>query len=124
MNMNNFKSMCLEIEKQLPEFSNEVNCRQKEKERLLILSHISLFAEFTERAILSGNMTTVKKSFELAEKLYKEGDDMIKIGLEHIFLPHLHLQQNHRMYKEAKSMLPFCLLQSYYLLYEHNRIEK
>ncbi|WP_449406409.1 hypothetical protein [Nitritalea halalkaliphila] len=60
----------------------------------------------------------------LAEKLYKKGNDALKLAIEHVYLPHLHLEPNDPMRRHVKALLPFCLLRTYILLYEHHNIEK
>lgn len=44
------------------------------------------FAEYTRTAILEHHFTTVRKCFNLAEKLYSEGDKIVKMCIENIFV--------------------------------------
>lgn len=44
------------------------------------------FAEYTRREIQEHHFVTVRKCFNLAEKLYCEGDKIVKMCIENIFV--------------------------------------
>jgi deoxyadenosine/deoxycytidine kinase len=107
------------LEKELPEFKVEAELTEQEKKRINFFHTIIQFSNYTERMMLSKNFKQVKKCLQIAEQIYKKGDEMIKVSFEHIFIPRLHLELHDQAHNTARTMLPFCLMRTYLLLYNH-----
>lgn len=122
--MENFISITQTIESEIPGLKEEVTLTQEERKRINLFHTIICFSAYTEKMILSGNLNQVKKCMSVAEKLYKSGNETVKVAFEHIYIPRLHLEVADRLHDTVRTMLPFCLMRSYLLLYQHNQLEK
>lgn len=107
------------LERELPEFKEEAELTDTEKKRINFFHTIIQFSSYTERMMLADNFKQVQKCLQIAESIYKKGDEMIKVAFEHIFIPRLHLELHDQVHSKARTMLPFCLMRTYLLLYNH-----
>jgi hypothetical protein len=51
-----------------------------------VYKSVQYFSEYTRWAVLQHNLTIAKKCFGLAEKLYKQGDSIVKNVIENTFV--------------------------------------
>lgn len=119
MNMENFISITQTIENEIPGLRGEVTLTEDERKRINLFHTIICFSSYTEKMILSGNLSQVRKCLTVAEKVYKRGNETVKVAFEHIFIPRLHLEVPDGLHYTVRAMLPFCLMRSYLLLYQH-----
>lgn len=122
--MERFTAITQTIENEIPDLKWEVTLTEDEKKRLNLFHTIINFSAYTEKMILLSNLNQVRKCLTVAEKLYKRGNEMVKVAFEHIYIPRLHLELADRVHETVRAMLPFCLMRSYLLLYQHNQLEK
>ena len=115
--MEQFKDLSITIRSVMPERKKTNTLNKAERKKLHTYQLIVNFAAYTEKLIATGNWIKTKKCFQVAEHIYRNGNEMIKVALEHIFIPRLHLECEDRFHQQARSMLPFCLMRSYILLY-------
>lgn len=69
--------------------------------------------------MLANNFRQVQKCLQIAERIYKKGDEMVKVAFEHIYIPCLHLELHYQPHNTVRTILPFCLMRTYLLLYNH-----
>lgn len=122
--MESFTHITQDIEKELPELKLQDELSKEEKSRVNLFHTLICFSAYTEKMILAGNLTQVKKCLTLAEKLYHRGNEMVKVAFEHIFLPRLHLEIADQAHDRVRTMLPFCLMRTYLILYQPHYLEK
>ncbi len=122
--MEKFTAFTQTLENEIPDLKREVELQEEEMKRINLFHIIVCFSAYTEKMILLENLNQVKKCLMVAERLYKKGNEMVKVAFEHIYIPRLHLEVADRAHKEAKTMLPFCLMRTYMLLYQYNQLKK
>lgn len=107
------------LDKELPELKEEAELTESEKRKINFFHTIIQFSSYTERMMLANNFKQVYKCLQIAERIYKKGDEMVKVAFEHIYIPRLHLELHDQAHNKARTMLPFCLMRTYLLLYNH-----
>lgn len=105
------------IEQELPEVKDDWELTLEEKERLTLLHVLMRFSEECQKHIWAGNFIVLKRCFATAEKIYRQGNDTIKIAFEHLFIPRLQLHLADRNHHMARQLLPYHLLRTYMMLY-------
>ena len=118
--MEKFTAISQAIENEIPDLKQEVSLTESERKHINLFQTILCFSAYTEKMILSGNLNQVKRCLTVAEKLYKKGDEMVKVAFEHIYIPRLHLEMADRNHITVRAMLPFCLMRIYLLLYRQH----
>ncbi len=51
-----------------------------------IYKSVQCFSEFTKAAVLGHNLTLARKCFAVAEKLYRQGDNIVRNTIENTFI--------------------------------------
>lgn len=87
MTMEKFTAITQTIESEIPDLKQEVNLMEDERKRINLFHTIICFSAYTEKMILSGNPESVNKYLTVAEKLYRRGNEMVKVAFEHIYIP-------------------------------------
>lgn len=122
--METFHAITQLIEQEIPDLKQEPGLEAQEISTVHLFQTLVNFSAYTEKMILIGDLARVKKCFQLAENLYRKGNEMVKVAFEHIFIPRLHLEIDDRTHQMVRAMLPFCLLRTYLILYRPNQLEK
>jgi hypothetical protein len=71
------------LEQQLPVFSCQL---QLAALKMNIYQELQHFTDYTKQAILQHNYALVKRCFRLADKLYMQGDSVVKSAIENTFI--------------------------------------
>jgi hypothetical protein len=100
------------LEETLPDISPEL---RKENNTSNIYKLIHILLDYTFKKIREHNITTVKKCFLLAEKLYNRGNEAVRCAVENIYVysfSHLPVK-NEAEKKQVLNVLPGSLYTLY-----------
>jgi hypothetical protein len=71
------------LKEEIPQLAGKM---YSSKVSLQIYSSINYFSDYTRHAVAEHNFTIAKKCFAIAEKLYREGDRLVRLLIENSFI--------------------------------------
>ena len=125
LNENNFFTMITQYEvpgylrEQIPSLSsNPLPGRAS----LEIYAYMNSFSDYTRHAVQEHDLSMAGKCFALAEKLYKEGDNLVKLLIENSFLYSItsYMPMELSEKNKVKAIIPVKLYDVYIKQVTHN----
>lgn len=93
---------------ELPVLKGKANFSEREKRILSARSAMYFFLDYTRLAIAARNLNKVKKCLLLAEKLYNNGDLVVRLLIENIYVYSfpLFMPHNRKEKQEFEALIP------------------
>ena len=101
------------LKEELPKMNGKAYFSEIPRAFSSIHSSIYCLSDFTRRNLESRHFTTARKCFALAEKIYVDGDIMVQLLIERVFIDSLILARTIKRGNHLETLIPPILQQIY-----------